>query len=179
MGPARRRSSAVREKRRLGERRSMVAVARRLKAVTRQIFGRIFPWSMNSLLRKIPNFLRGKLDNPPFFWEVNHGKSTISMAIFNNDLFNYQRVRHGKWGLKLQCFGVGLFGDFTIKNRDEPWKPRQIRSNPSSFWRSNPSSGDFSPSKKRISPSNLLGDLGTKQDCKNLHDIHGDSTDFT
>jgi len=51
---------------------------------------------------------------------VNHGKSTISMAIFNNDLFNYQRVRHGKWGLKLQCFGVGLFGDFTIKNRDEP-----------------------------------------------------------
>ncbi|CAL1164996.1 unnamed protein product [Cladocopium goreaui] len=33
MGPARRRSSAVREKRRLGERRSMVAVARRLKAV--------------------------------------------------------------------------------------------------------------------------------------------------
>eukprot|EP00435_Cladocopium_sp_Y103_P011632 s3868_g3.t1 len=32
-GPARRRSSAVREKRRLGERRSMVAVARRLKAV--------------------------------------------------------------------------------------------------------------------------------------------------
>ena len=60
-------------------------------------------------------------------------------------------MENGDWSCSV--LALDFLGDFTIKNRDEPWKPRQIRSNPSSFWRSNPSSGDFSPSKKRISPA--------------------------
>ena len=35
--------------------------------------------------------LHGELENHYFSW-VNHGKSTISMAIFNSFLYDYQRV---------------------------------------------------------------------------------------
>ena len=50
------------------------------------------------------------MENHHFSWE-NHGKSTISMAIFNSKLLNYQRVAMEAMAIRNRGFTQLEHGD--------------------------------------------------------------------